>query len=194
MLWATHPPPHRCAALGAGAAACPGLHQRLRIAANDVRVAREAPRSSTTIINVFPARIKTCFPLDASEITLVLALGTGGSGTDVLAPITRCAFDTLRLKDGMDVFAQLKHVSLVSASEAPLQAPEASTSAGSSRQPKRRCLELANKRTKSLLAYLTWTVPNSHRGNPRRAGTWSRLPTRGLSSDSRAIDRVSISP
>lgn len=109
----------------------PGLRQRLHIAASDVSVTREAPRSSTILI-VFPARIKSCFPLGASEITLVLALGTGGSGTDVLARITRCSFDTLRLKDGMDVFAQLKHVSLVSASEAPSQAPGASKSTGDS--------------------------------------------------------------
>lgn len=101
--------------------------QRLRIAASDVSVTREAPRSST-ILNVFPARINACFPLGGSEITLVLALGTDGSGTDVLARITRYSFDTLRLKDGMDVFAQLKHFSLVSASEAPSQAPEASRS------------------------------------------------------------------
>ncbi|MHB0773824.1 TOBE domain-containing protein [Bradyrhizobium sp. 1.29L] len=107
----------------------PGVHQRLRIAASDVSVSREAPRSST-ILNVFPARIKACFPLGASEITLVLALGTGGSGTNILARITRYAFDTLRLKDGMDVFAQLKHVSLVSASEPASQAPEASSSTG----------------------------------------------------------------
>lgn len=104
---------------------------RLRIAANDVSVTREAPRSST-IINVFPARIKSCFPLGPSEITLVLALGTGGSGTDILARIMRYAFDALRLKDGMDVFAQLKHVSLVSASEPAEQAPEASRSTGDS--------------------------------------------------------------
>lgn len=100
----------------------PGVHQRLRIAASDVSVTREAPRSST-IIDVFPARIKACFPVGASEVTLVLALGTGGSGADILARITRYAFDTLRLKDGMDVFAQLKHISLVSASEAPSLAP-----------------------------------------------------------------------
>lgn len=107
----------------------PGVHQRLRIAATDVSVSREAPRSST-ILNAFPARIKACFPLGASEITLVLALGTGGSGANILARITRYAFVTLRLKDGMDVFAQLKHVSLVSASEAPLRAPESSTAPG----------------------------------------------------------------
>lgn len=111
----------------------PGVRQRLRIAASDVSVTREAPRSST-IINVFPARIKASFPLGASETTLVLALGTGDSGTDILARITRYSFDTLRLKDGMDVFAQLKHVSLVSASEAPSQAPEASRSTGDSGQ------------------------------------------------------------
>lgn len=85
----------------------PGVHQRLRIAASDVSVTRERPRS-TTIINVFPARIKACFPLGASEMTLVLALGTGGSGTDILARITRYSFDSLGLKRGMDVFAQLK--------------------------------------------------------------------------------------
>lgn len=111
----------------------PGVHQRLRIAASDVSVTRERPRSST-IINVFPARIKACFPLGASEMTLVLALGTGGSGTDILARITRYSFDSLGLKGGMDVFAQLKHVSLASASEPPLQAMGASTPAEQSEQ------------------------------------------------------------
>lgn len=111
----------------------PGVHRRLRIAAGDVSVTREAPRSST-ILNVFPAQIKACFPLGASEITLVLALGTGGSGTDILARITRYSFDSLGLKDGMDVFAQLKHISLVSASEPASQATGASTSAGDSAQ------------------------------------------------------------
>ncbi|MGX9432674.1 MULTISPECIES: molybdenum ABC transporter ATP-binding protein [Bradyrhizobium] len=98
----------------------PGVHQRLRIGASDVSVAREAPRAGS-MINVFPARIRACLPLGAAEITLVLALGTGGSGTEILARITRFSFDSLGLKDGMDVFAQLKHVSLLSASEPPLQ-------------------------------------------------------------------------
>ncbi|QQO13898.1 molybdenum ABC transporter ATP-binding protein [Bradyrhizobium diazoefficiens] len=111
----------------------PGAHQRLRIAASDVSVTREEPRSST-IINVFPARIKACLPLGASEMTLVLALGTGGSGTDILARITRYSFDSLGLKGGMDVFALLKHVSLASASEPPLQAMGASTPAEQSEQ------------------------------------------------------------
>lgn len=82
------------------------MRQRLRIAVGDVSVTHEAPRSSN-IINIFPARIKASFLLGASEIVLVLALGAGGSGTDILARITRYSFDALRLKDGMDVFAQL---------------------------------------------------------------------------------------
>ncbi|WP_426411723.1 molybdenum ABC transporter ATP-binding protein [Bradyrhizobium ganzhouense] len=109
----------------------PGMHQRLRIA---VSVSREAVRSST-IINFFPARVKASFPLGTSEITLVLALGTGSSGSEILARITRYSFDALRLKDGMDVFAQLKHISLVSAAaEAPSQAPEISRSTRNSGQ------------------------------------------------------------
>ncbi|XIA67469.1 molybdenum ABC transporter ATP-binding protein [Bradyrhizobium sp. TZ2] len=111
----------------------PGVRQRLRIAASDVSVAREAPRASS-VLNLFPARIKACLPIGAAEFTLVLALGTGGSGTEILARITRFSFDSLGLKHGMDVFAQLKHVSLVSASEPPLQTMAASTPAGDSGQ------------------------------------------------------------
>ncbi|NOJ44735.1 molybdenum ABC transporter ATP-binding protein [Bradyrhizobium archetypum] len=104
----------------------PGVHQRLRIAACDVSVAREAPRAGS-ILNVFPARIRACLSLGTAEITLVLALGTGGSGAEIMARITRFSFDSLGLKDGMDVFAQLKHISLLSASEPPPQTISAST-------------------------------------------------------------------
>lgn len=108
----------------------PGVH---RIAASDVSVTRERPRSST-IINVFPARITACFPLGASEITLVLALGTGGSGTDILARITRYSFDSLGLKGGMDVLPSSSTFHSASASEPPLQAMGASMPAEQSEQ------------------------------------------------------------
>ncbi|KRR07921.1 molybdenum ABC transporter ATP-binding protein [Bradyrhizobium jicamae] len=110
----------------------PGVHQRLRVAARDVSVAREPPRANS-IVNVFPARIKASLPLGAGEITLVLALG--GSGTEILARITRFSFDSLGLKDGMDVFAQVEGVMLVSASEPPLRTIVASTPAGDAGQP-----------------------------------------------------------
>ncbi len=93
----------------------PGTHQRLRIAASDVSLAREAPHPSS-ILNVFPARIKSHAPLGQGEVTVVLGLGTGGSGSRILARITRRSWDVLELRDGLDVFAQLKGVSLVAAS------------------------------------------------------------------------------
>ncbi|WFU14699.1 molybdenum ABC transporter ATP-binding protein [Bradyrhizobium sp. CB3481] len=105
-----------------------GVHQRLRIAANHVSVARKAPLANSTV-NVFPARIKASFPLGPSEITLLLALGSGGSGTEILARVTRFSFDSLGLKNGMDVFAQVDSVSLLTASEPPLRATTASTQA-----------------------------------------------------------------
>ncbi|HLG79827.1 MAG TPA: molybdenum ABC transporter ATP-binding protein [Bradyrhizobium sp.] len=99
----------------------PGTHQRLRIAASDVSLAREAPHASS-ILNVFPARIASHAALGRGEVTVVLALGTGGSGARILARITRRSWDALDLRDGIDVFAQIKGVSLVAVSDQPLGA------------------------------------------------------------------------
>ncbi len=55
-------------------------------------------------------------------MTVVLALGTGGSGARILARITRRSWDALDLRDGIDVFAQIKGVSLVAVSDQPLGA------------------------------------------------------------------------
>lgn len=64
-----------------------GVQQGLRIAASDVSVSREAP------LKHHPQCLSgACYPLGASEITLVLALRTGGSGIDILARI-RFAWD-----------------------------------------------------------------------------------------------------
>lgn len=91
----------------------PGMLQRLRIVASDVSVVREAPRSSTVLDAFSDTGLKLVFR-SARRETPLLALGTGGSSTDILARMTRCSFDTLGLKDGMDVFAQLKYISLAS--------------------------------------------------------------------------------
>ncbi|MCK1400305.1 molybdenum ABC transporter ATP-binding protein [Bradyrhizobium sp. 4] len=97
-----------------------GAQQRLRIAACDVSVAREIPRASS-ILNVFPARIKASVLLGGAEVTLLLALEGSGSGTRFLSRITRRSFDALGLEDGMDVFAQVTGLSLVSSSETLLK-------------------------------------------------------------------------
>ncbi|WP_122405373.1 molybdenum ABC transporter ATP-binding protein [Bradyrhizobium vignae] len=94
----------------------PGTQQRLRIAACDVSISREDPRGSS-ILNVFPARIKASVPLGGAEVTLLLALKTSGAGAQFLSRVTRRSFDVLELKNGMDVFAQVTGISLVPPSE-----------------------------------------------------------------------------
>ncbi|MGY4399440.1 molybdenum ABC transporter ATP-binding protein [Bradyrhizobium sp. USDA 3315] len=100
----------------------PGAQLRLRIAAADVSIVREAPRASS-FLNVFPARIKASLPFDEAEITLVLALETGRSGVPLLARITRRSFDALRLSNGMDVFAEVARALPVSPPERLLITP-----------------------------------------------------------------------
>jgi molybdate transport system ATP-binding protein len=94
----------------------PGTRQRLRIAASDVSLARTPPHASS-ILNVLPARILSHSPLGMGEVTIVLALGTRGSGARILARITRRSWDALGLVEDLDVFAQIKGVSLVSATD-----------------------------------------------------------------------------
>jgi molybdate transport system ATP-binding protein len=98
-----HVPSHRVAI---------GARQRLRIAASDVSIVRKRP-SESSILNILPARIVAQSPLGAGEITVVLALGADGTGASILSRITRRSRDLLGLSEGMDVFAQVKGVSLV---------------------------------------------------------------------------------
>jgi len=90
-----------------------GKRQRLRIAASDVSIARAAPGVSS-ILNVLPARIVSKSLLGRGEVIVVLALGTDGRGAQLLARITLRSWDQLGLAEAMNVFAQVKGVSLVS--------------------------------------------------------------------------------
>ena len=93
-----------------------GQRQRLRIAASDVSIARVAPAASS-ILNVLPARIVSKSLLGHGEVIIVLALGADGRGAQLLARITLRSWDLLGLAVGMNVFAQVKGVSLVSAAD-----------------------------------------------------------------------------
>jgi molybdate transport system ATP-binding protein len=90
-----------------------GKRQRLRIAASDVSIAREAPGASS-ILNVLAARIVAKSLLGPGEVIVVLALGADGGGAQLLARITRRSWDLLGLAKAMTVYAQVKGVSLVS--------------------------------------------------------------------------------
>ncbi|RXG90790.1 molybdenum ABC transporter ATP-binding protein [Bradyrhizobium zhanjiangense] len=100
----------------------PGAQLRLRIAAGDVSIACERPRASS-ILNVFPARIKASLPFDEAEVTLVLTVETDRSGAQLLARITRRSFDALRLSNGVDVFAEVARAVPLAAVERCLQRP-----------------------------------------------------------------------
>ncbi|MHC2332061.1 molybdenum ABC transporter ATP-binding protein [Bradyrhizobium sp. USDA 4454] len=114
-----------------GAPLRPGAQLRLRVAAGDVSIACEPPRASS-ILNVFPARIKASLPFDDAEVTLVLALETGRSGVPLLARIPRRSFDALQLGNGIDVFAEVARAVPVAVPERLLVGP--STSAVGIRQ------------------------------------------------------------
>lgn len=90
-----------------------GKRQRLRIAASDVSIARVASDTSS-ILNILPARIVSKSLLGHGEVIVVLALGADGCGTQLLARITLRSWDQLGLAETMNVFAQVKGVSLVS--------------------------------------------------------------------------------
>jgi molybdate transport system ATP-binding protein len=88
-----------------------GERRRLRIAASDVSLTREAPHSSS-ILNVLPARVQSRSQLGSSEVLVVLGLGAEGEGARLLARVTRRSWDQLQLDEGIEVFAQVKGVAL----------------------------------------------------------------------------------
>jgi len=91
-----------------------GRSQRLRVAAGDVSLARERA-SSSTILNIVPVRILSATPLGAHEMLAVLGLGAKDDGAKLLARVTRRSWQRLELREGLDVYAQIKSVALAPA-------------------------------------------------------------------------------
>ncbi len=88
-----------------------GVRLRLRVAAGDVSLTLSPP-ADTTILNVMPARILEMSPSGEHEVIVVLGLGQGGGGQRMLARITRLSRSRLGLREGMEVYAQVKGVAL----------------------------------------------------------------------------------
>ena len=91
-----------------------GSRRRLTIAASAVSLAREPPRA-TTVLNILPAAIISVTPAGEHEVVVLLGLGPEGTGSHLLARITRRSWDELGLAEGINVYAQLKGVALASA-------------------------------------------------------------------------------
>lgn len=95
----------------------PGSAVRVRVLARDVSVVRHAPTDSS-ILNVLPV---TLLDLQADPATALLGLVLGHPSADgalplgprLLARITRRSLDTLALRPGDALYAQIKGVSLM---------------------------------------------------------------------------------
>ena len=85
-----------------------GRQVRVRIQARDVSIALQAPKDSS-ILNSFPAHIVEI--ADDSPGQVMIALDCGGQR--LLARITRQSADTLQLRAGLKVVAQIKGVALL---------------------------------------------------------------------------------
>ena len=89
-----------------------GKTRRVRIAAADVSLARERP-SRTSILNVFPVRVRSIHPIGEGQVNILVTVGHCDGGTKLLARISKRALETLGLVEGQDAYAQVKGVSLI---------------------------------------------------------------------------------
>lgn len=85
----------------------PGARLRLRIRAADVSLCRERPEG-TTILNVIPAAIESIESSEGPSARVRLVLGNDR----IVARVTRRSIRELALKEGDDVFAQIKSVAV----------------------------------------------------------------------------------
>ncbi len=89
-------------------AAAVGQRVRVRILARDVSLTLAA-QTGTSIINILPARVTSITEASPSNSVIGIDLG----GTAILSRVTRRSVDTLGLKPGLAVHAQIKGVAIL---------------------------------------------------------------------------------
>lgn len=85
-----------------------GQRVRMRVLARDVSVTLAA-QTGTSIINILPATVTHIAEVSPSQSLVGLDLG----GTSIIARITHKSVDTLGLKPGLVVYAQIKGVAIL---------------------------------------------------------------------------------
>lgn len=85
-----------------------GQRVRLRVLARDVSITLAA-QTGTSIVNILPATVTHIAEASPSQSLVGLDLG----GTSILARITHKSVDTLGLKPGLAVYAQIKGVAIL---------------------------------------------------------------------------------
>jgi molybdate transport system ATP-binding protein len=94
-------------------AQAPRAAVRVRVLARDVSLALEQP-AETSILNVLPARVVEVRDDGPDRVIVRLALARG-EGAPLLARVTRRSRAALRLCPGLDLYAQVKTVAVVTA-------------------------------------------------------------------------------
>ncbi|KEA63693.1 Molybdenum transport ATP-binding protein ModC [Marinobacterium lacunae] len=89
-----------------------GVYKRLRIAATDVSLALNLDHSSS-ILNRLPAVIWKILPTGGPSLNVLLRVGNMGEGNALLASVTRKSVETMDLRTGQQVYAQIKGASLL---------------------------------------------------------------------------------
>ncbi|MGJ4951936.1 molybdenum ABC transporter ATP-binding protein [Bradyrhizobium sp. HKCCYLS20291] len=89
-----------------------GTHRRLRVLADDVSLAVDAP-SRSTIVNVLRVKILEIRSQSDHRVTALLGLGEDGQGARLLSRVTQRSWNELGLQTGLAVYAQVKGVALV---------------------------------------------------------------------------------
>ncbi len=85
-----------------------GQEVRVRVAARDVSLTL-ARQHDTSILNIFPVLVEEIGGQDGAQLTVRLL----ANGTSILSRITRKSATLLDLKEGAQVFAQVKSVAVV---------------------------------------------------------------------------------
>jgi molybdate transport system ATP-binding protein len=86
----------------------PGQALRIRVQARDVSLTL-SPQTDTSILNILPALV-TGWAADGPGQMVV---GLDAAGTSLLARVTRKSFDALGLREGLQVYAQIKGVAIL---------------------------------------------------------------------------------
>jgi molybdate transport system ATP-binding protein len=71
-------------------------------------------------LNIVPVRVKDIHPLDNAQVNVLCGIGHRDGGPLLLVRITRRALRVLGFAQGQDIYAQVKAVSLIASSEAPV--------------------------------------------------------------------------
>jgi molybdopterin-binding protein len=106
----------------------------MRVRASDVSLARE-PSTTSTILNILPARVVAAEAQDLGQMNVVIRLGGAGEGARLLARITRKSWVGLGLRPGDRIHAQVKSIALIPESP-PAPVPSAARPLVSAARPR----------------------------------------------------------